>query len=245
MLTFPRFSSALALAALGLSTLAGCGASYQPGRTAGFDLDASPQIDDDDIRKAFEARPQLPGTVRLAYYTFDPKVAGDLDALLAGVPGVSGVYRIPPLLVTGQRRFEAEAPREVTLKKLRLLAARAHADALLVIDHGYRARGANGFAALNVLLVPMLFTPFLDHRVEGYADAYLVDVRNGYLYGHVSEDDRRGPAYATIYAKSVEDLAAEQWQALRAGLSRDLGALLTAEQGRGRAPAGEAKTAGK
>ena len=64
MLTFPRFFSALAIAGLALSTLAGCGGSYMPGRTAGFDPEAPQQIDDDDIRKAFEARPQLPGTVR-------------------------------------------------------------------------------------------------------------------------------------------------------------------------------------
>ncbi len=110
MLSFPRLASSLALAAFSLAGLAGCGVSYTPARTAGFDLDASAQIDDEDIRKAFEARPQLPGTVRLAYYTFDPGIAKDLDAAFAQVPGISGVYRIPPLLVTGERRVEQGRP---------------------------------------------------------------------------------------------------------------------------------------
>src|SRR5262249_23694666 len=146
MLAFPRVARSLALAALafaGLAGLTGCGASYMPGRTAGFDVDAAPQIDDEDIRKAFEARPQLPGTMRVAYYTFDPAIDKDVAATLAAIPGVTGVYRIPSLLVNGQRRFEQGPSREVTVKKLRLLAARAHADALVVIDHGYQSAGAN------------------------------------------------------------------------------------------------------
>src|SRR4051812_33965440 len=99
MLAFPRVA-AFAFAAVALT---GCATSYTPARTAGFDVDGAKQIEDDDIRKAFEARPQLSGEIRVAYYTFDPIVAKDLEASLAAVPGVSSVYRIPPLLVTGQR----------------------------------------------------------------------------------------------------------------------------------------------
>jgi hypothetical protein len=225
----------LAAFALALASLTGCGGAYMPGRTAAFDADGSTQIDDEDIRKAFEARPQLPGEIRVAYYTFDPEVAKDLDVALAAVPGVTSVYRIPPLLVTGQRRVEEGGwgqPREVTVKKLRLLAARAHADALVVIDHGYRAGGANGLAALNILLVPMFFTPFLDNTVDGYAEAYLIDVRNGYLYGHVSEEDKRGKEFATIYDKGVKEVAAEQWATLRGALQKDVGALVATERAR-------------
>jgi hypothetical protein len=236
MLSSSRFAS-LVLAAASLFAATGCGVSYMPGRTAAFDVDHAAQIDDEDIRKAFDAKPQLPGQMRVAYYTFDPQIATDLDATLAKVPGVTSVYRIPPLLVTGQRRVEDHSawapPREVTVKKLRLLAARAHADALVVVDHGYRGGGANPLAAANMLIVPALFLPFLDTTVEGYAEAYLIDVRNGYLYGHVTEDDKRGEAYATIYAKSAKQYADEQWRDLRAALERDLGRLVAAERGKG------------
>jgi hypothetical protein len=250
VLTLARPLAVAVLALAGLAALTGCGGTYAPGRTAGFDADATPQIDDEDIRKAFEARPQLPATVRVAYYTFDPTVAKDLDGALAALPGVSSVYRIPPLLVTGERRLEdpryGQSPaREVTLKKLRLLAARAHADALVVIDHGYRTGGANALAALNVLVVPMLFTPFLDNTVEGYAEAYVVDVRNGYLYGQVAEDDKRGERFATIYAPTAAQVAAEQWKTLGAALQRDLAGLVAAERARVTVPAAAKKAQGE
>jgi hypothetical protein len=233
-----RLWSSLVALSLGVASLTGCGTTFQPGRAAAFDVDSSRQIDDEDIRKAFEARPQLPGTLRVAYYTFDAAIAHDLDAALASVPGVVSVYRIPSLLVNGQRRVEEQdawaAPREVTVKKLRLLAARAHADALVIVDHGYKSGGPNGLAALNVLLVPMLFTPFLDTRIDGYADAFVIDVRNGYLYGHVSEEDQRGKHYANIYDKGVDVLATEQWATLREALTKDLARLVADERARGR-----------
>jgi len=237
MLAFP-FARCLAFAALALAGLSGCGGAYLPGRTAGFDADGATQIDDEDIRKAFEARPQLPGAVRVAYYSFDPLIAKDVEAALATLPGVTSVYPIPALLVTGQRRIEemngSGSGRDVTVKKLRLLAARAHADALVVVDHGYRTGGANGLAALNVLVLPIFFVPFLDNRIDGYAQAFLIDVRNGYLYGQVSEDDRRGPAFATLYSPSAGAIAAEQWKALDASMRRDLASLMATEHAHSR-----------
>jgi dihydroneopterin aldolase len=241
MLSFLRLRplAALAAAALGLSALTGCGTTYQPARAAAFELDPAAHIDDDDIRKAFEARPQLSADLHVAYYCFDPAVARDLDAVLAGMPGVASVYRIPSLMVTGQRRLEEQSawlpPREVTVKKLRLFAARAHADVLVVVDHGYRAGGVNGLAALNILLLPMLFTPFVDTTVDGYAEAFVIDVRNGYLYGHVSEDDKRGEEYARIYDKSARVLAAEQWETLRKAMASDLSRLVSEERARAKA----------
>jgi hypothetical protein len=238
-----RALSALALT-LGLAGLTGCGGVYAPGRSAAFELDAAAQIDDEDIRKAYEARPQLPGEMHVAYYCFDPEVAKDLEATLTALPGVASVYRIPPLMITGERRVEEERgwgpPREVTVKKLRLFAARAHADVLVVADHGYKTGGPNGLAAFDVLLVPALFLPMLDNRVDGYAEAFVIDVRNGYLYGHVTEEDKRGPRYATIYEKGKDEIAAEQWQTLRDGLKNDLGRLVAEERTRAKEPrAGE------
>jgi hypothetical protein len=223
-LAFPALGLALALAGL-----TGCGSAYQPGRGTTFDADASAHIDDEDIRKAYEARPQLPAEMHVAYYTFDPAAAKDLEATIRALPGVSSVYAIPPLMITGQRRFEENAwgqDREVTVKKLRLYAARAHTNVLIVADHGYKTGGVNGLAALNALLVPILFMPFEDNTVEGYAEAFVIDVRNGYLYGHVTEDDKRGPSFATIYAKDAKQIAGEQWETLRDALAKDLGRLL-------------------
>ncbi|MDI3288976.1 hypothetical protein [Polyangium sp. 15x6] len=233
----------LALCALALTALEGCGASYTPSRNTHFEMDREAEIDDEDIRKAFEARPQMPaGAIRLAYYTLDPDVAGDLEKVLGTLPGVTSVYRIPSLLVTGQRRlsegngYPYEPPREVSLKKLRLLAARANTDVLVIVDHGYRSLGANPLIATTALLLPVLFVPFIDTEVKGYVEAFVVDVRNGYLYGHLSEEDTRGETYATIYAKSAKEYADEQWIDLRMSLQKQLVKLVEDERARKPAP---------
>ena len=224
--------------ALVLTIAVGCGGgSYQPSRTASFQVDAEREIDDDDIRKAFDARPQMPSSdIRLSYYTFDPEIAGDLDTTLAGTAGVSSVYRIPPLLVTGQRRDQNSygygPPQEVSIKKLRLLAARAKTDVLVIVDHGYRNGVVNPLVALSWLIVPVLFVPFLDTVVKGYVETFVVDVRNGYLYGHLVQEDERGSAYTTIYGKKAEEYATEQWKDLRIRFGKDLGKLIDEERAR-------------
>lgn len=229
----------LTLSAFALGIGAGCGGgSYQPSRSSNFQIDAEAEIDDDDIRKAFEARPQMPSSaLRLSYYTFDPEIAGDLDKSLASMPGVSSVYRIPPLLVTGQRRLQENngyygPTADVSVKKLRLLAARAKTDVLVIVDHGYRNTGINPLVSFSMMLVPLLFLPFLDTNIKGYVETFVVDVRNGYLYGHLVQEDERGEHYTTIYGKKVEEYAAEQWIDLRTRFGKDLSALLEAERNR-------------
>ncbi|MCU0653994.1 MAG: hypothetical protein MUF64_01465, partial [Polyangiaceae bacterium] len=104
----------------------GCGVStFQPGRSAGFDIEAAKEINDDDVRKAFEARPQLSHPLRVAFYSLDVTRSDDIERSLRQVPGVQDVYRIPPLMVTGQRRFDDphrhQPSQEPSIKKLRLL----------------------------------------------------------------------------------------------------------------------------
>jgi hypothetical protein len=234
-----RMKEFLAFGVFALGIGAGCGGgSYQPSRAANFQIDAEAEIDDDDIRKAFDARPQMPSSaIRLSYYTFDPQIADDLDKSLATMPGVSSVYRIPPLLVTGQRRFQdgnghyGPTP-EVSVKKLRLLAARAKTDVLVIVDHGYQNTGINPLVSFSMLLFPLLFVPFLDTHVKGYVETFVIDVRNGYLYGHLVQEDQRGEHYVTIYGKKFEEYQAEQWKELRTRFGKDLAGLLEAERNR-------------
>lgn len=219
-----------------LGMLTACGGSYQPSRSSNFQIDAEAEIDDDDIRKAFDARPQMPASnIRLAYYTFDPKIAEDLDKTMSTMPGVSSAYRIPPLLVTGERRYQENngyhgQTSDVSVKKLRLLAARAKTDVLVIVDHGYHNNGINGLMGLNMLIVPIFFVPFIDTLVKGYVEAFVIDVRNGYLYGHLVQEDERGTTYTTIYGKKVDEYTAEQWKDLRVRFGKDLAALIEKER---------------
>lgn len=233
----PQMFKLMCALVLGLGV--GCGGgSYQPSRSTNFQIDAEAEIDDDDIRKAFDARPQMPASaIRLAYYTFDPEIADDLDKTMSALPGVSSVYRIPPLLVNGQRRYQENyghygQTTDVSVKKLRLLAARAKTDVLVIVDHGYRNQGINPLVAFAPFLVPILFVPFLDTLIKGYVETFVVDVRNGFLYGHLVQEDERGEEYVTIYHKKVKDYADEQWKELRGRFGKDLAGLLEKERTR-------------
>ncbi len=129
---------------------------------------------------------------------------------------MSSVYSIPALEATGQHRFD-EGPAPTTplsMKKLRLLAARAHADVLVVVDYARRTSVTpNAFAIFDVLILPTLFLPFRDVKVESAVDAFVVDVRNGYMYGHVALTKTDTKPNQTIYADD-DAMTASQWTAL-------------------------------
>src|SRR5258708_4768829 len=86
---------------------AACGGSmYMPSRAANFDPDGTKEVDDEDVKKAFEAKPQLGERFHVAYYSFDPSKDADVEKAIGAVPGVASVYSIPPLVATGQHRFD-------------------------------------------------------------------------------------------------------------------------------------------
>lgn len=215
---------------------------YQPSGGAVFEADAAKEINDEDVRKAFEARPQLSERANIAYYSFDAASGDKLEAALKAWPGTQSVYKIPPLIVTGQRRFDQGSryspPAEVSIKKLRLLAARARADLLVVFDYGHRVLpSANGLVAFSPLILPLLFVPFRDVKVESYMEAFVIDTRNGYLYGHLSVDDEGGEDYLTIYSDRADELIQEQRERLATKMRERLVDLLTRESSRAKVAA--------
>lgn len=219
----------------------GCGAAvYHPGPTTAFEAHPAREITEDDIRVAFQARPQLPERVRVAYFSYDAARVDEIEAALHAIPRVEGTYRIPTVMVTGQRRYSEarpwDPPRDVGIHRLRLLAARARCDVLVVFDYGWRAdRDANGYAALNVLLVPALFAPFLDVRVESYLDTYVIDTRNGYLYRHLSATQRGAEGRVNVWSSAERRLVEGQWGRLMGDTRRDLAAVFA--EGRTAPPA--------
>ena len=217
----------------------GCGVTaYHPGPATAFDAHPDREVTDEDIRTAFGARPQLGDRVRVAYFSYDPGRVEAIETTFRAMPRVEDVYRIPAVLVTGRRRYDEPRPwepaREVSVHQLRLLAARARCDVLVVFDYGHRVeRRPNGYAALNVLLVPALFAPFVDARVESYLDAFVLDVRNGYLYRHTSASERGEVTRLNVWSEADRALIERQWAALLAATRRELDRALD----EGRAPA--------
>jgi hypothetical protein len=226
-----------------LILLAGCGGGvYRPPAASQLDLAPEMEINDEDVRKAFEARPQMLPSFNVAYYSFDSSKAAPIEKLIRGLPQVKDVYSVPPLMVTGERRFSEASPwqpaKPMSVKKLRLLAARAHADVVMIFDYGYKVeRPPNGLVAFGILLVPMLFVPMSDLVVESYLDVYVIDTRNGYLYGHLTADDKGEDSYLLMYSDRDQELLDAQWTKLLAGTQQRLSALIASEQ---RAPAAAA-----
>src|SRR5262247_1707969 len=108
--------------------LPGCGATmYRASGNVPLNPESAKEINDDDVQKAFDAHPQMPAKAKVAYYSFDDGKAQDLEGMLKTIPAVESTYKIAPLLVTGQRKYaqpwEAPPQQEISIKKLRLLAA--------------------------------------------------------------------------------------------------------------------------
>ncbi len=204
--------------------LSACGTARVHAPDYTFSPDDARQIDDDSIARAFEAKPQLPAKFNVAYFAFEDSKSAEYESWLKQIEGVEGVYHIPSVWAGGQRRFQnarhtwpPQQPKVPSIKELRLLAARAHCDVLVVFDYGYHVKGdVNGWAALNILLVTPLFTPFLDQAESSYLDVYLVDVRNGYLYGSVATEESSMTESLTIWETddAEQEALAASWSKL-------------------------------
>ena len=216
----------------------GCGGQvYVPSRGSGFEMDPAFEINDQDIAKAFAARPQLDKTYRVAYYSFAPERAKALGEMILGLPNVELAYHLPSLLVTGQRRpdegyrygyYGHQSPPKFSIKKLRLLAARSRCDLVLIVDKRHRVEdGPNGWVVLNILVLPVLFVPFLDVEVHSALDAYLIDTRNGYLYAHISADAQGGEDTVTVWNSVAAEQVESQWTKLLGDAREQLSKLLT------------------
>ncbi len=117
------------------------------------------------------------------------------------------------------RRSLAQVVREV-----RLGAARQHLDAVLIYEPFGRSSEAGNILSVTKIALIGFFLPTEDVEAEGFAQAVLVDVRNGYTYGTasaVSEKPTRrlstsgnnskvqADARAEAQARAVEKLTGE------------------------------------
>jgi len=219
------------LAGLTLSLTTGCATrSYRTADAWTPTAPADRQVDA-AIEQALLAAPQMVASPRVAVYSLAPERADAVVEALEGVEGLSGVYALPAFLVDGDALDPHTAPASPDLDRLRLLAAQARCDLLVLADHRWdQQTGVNGLVALNALLVPALFTPFLKVEVESSLDSYVFDVRNGYLYGAVSARQSGADRFNTVYAVEHPELVEDHWAPLVAETQTSLAALLAVER---------------
>ncbi len=165
--------------------------SYAP--SASYGENEIRNINDEDILKAFESGPQIVFPVRIAWYNMGN------DSLYKSLFPRSGKvalnYQIPKTLVEGFSPFmDTERgyiyyarPIPLNLKALRLLAARAKCDLLVLVSARFNEkRSVNNLAWLNLFIVPLFFTDYMDVLYRYEAELYVFDVRNGYMYRHAA-----------------------------------------------------------
>lgn len=169
--------------------MSGCGVQVFRPRVVVDPHDAR-EITDQDIQKAFRARPQLRLPATLALYEMGPQDKA-LPRHLKRLRGVRTVYEVPALLVEGPRadpshgRSMRSHGRQVvvSLKKLRLLSARARSDVLVLSSTTVTTRAQpNWLLCFAPLLVTSLVLPMNHVQVTVQREVLVLDVRNGYLY---------------------------------------------------------------
>jgi hypothetical protein len=219
-----------------LFELAGCiGHQYA---TPSYDasLDTLRQISDEDIRNALNARPQLLPPVNLAVYNSGYPFAFNSDSL-RHLDGISRVYEIPRVLVDGgasedatrhSLRYYRVGQRPIDQKQLRLLAAQAKCDLLLLYHVTVKEDvETNALIWTHILIIPGLFMPSFHVNLSARGDAFYFDVRNGYLYCHATAETTYARRYVTYWTtEQLPDLRNELVATLGPALLQQTSAVL-------------------
>ena len=191
------------------------------------------EITDEEIRNAFEADPQIRLPLRIAWYNLGTDTV--LDEISVSQYEVESSYSIPKTIIegfgvgTGYSRYGYSEPTTVNLRALRLAAARAKCDVLVLVGSSFRGdTRPNLLAVFNILLLPMLFNPSVNISADYAVEMYVIDVRNEFLYGQIAYDpDPIVERYLTIARASaaIEEARIQLMEEAGDQLSSDLNAL--------------------
>ncbi len=180
---------------------------------------------DEEIKKVFDLKPQLPKPFKIGVYFVDNSLRSydfrwnsedketilNLEEELKKTGEVSKIFLINESVVTGK-----------DLKSLRLAAAHHGADALLMISSTHDTEGyANGMAATYLLLLPMLFVPGTTTDALFITRAALWDVRNEYLYMAVESESFKRKRASMINSDPKEQLLKAKKDSLN-GLKKEI-----------------------
>ncbi len=184
-------------------------------------------VTDEEIKKVFDLKPQLPKPFKVGVYfvdnlhrnmdlrwnSEDKQSIIKLEEELKKTGEVSKVFLINESVVGGQ-----------DLKSLRLAAAHHGADALLMISSTSATDQYVNAAALSyILLLPALFVPGTVTDALFITRAALWDVRNEYLYMAVESESMKRKKAPPIKSHVNEELAkakSDSMNGLRAEILR-------------------------
>ncbi|HEX9658179.1 MAG TPA: hypothetical protein VGB89_14840 [Bacteroidota bacterium] len=150
------------------------------------------QVTEDEIKQAYELKPQLPSPYKLAVYFDEPKRNENYYYYRDQHPLWRGEDKDSILLI-GKELLEKGVISDMyvissteaasDLKSIRLSAARHGADAVLIINTVTDIdRYNNPWGVSYVLLVPMAFLPGSEMDALVMTKATMWDVKNQYLY---------------------------------------------------------------
>jgi len=198
------------------------------GGSAGFQQAAprmpvskEPVTNDDEVKRAFELQAQLPKPYRLGVLFLDtPPGAGEERAwrwepehrsqLMKALEAIEGKGEIGTVVSIARAAVVGD-----DLHAIRVAAARQGVDAVLVVTGSDAVEHAlNGWATTYLAVLPMLFAPGTELRVDFTIQAELWDVRNEYLYLAAEAEARAEQARAFPYIDREEASAQAQTESL-------------------------------
>ncbi len=194
-------------------------------------------VTEDDIQRAIELKPQLPAPFKLAIYLARPKAnwryesswiwAGEDKAkLLEMGTELKNKNIISEVFIIGDSILEG-----TDNKAIRLAAARAGADAVLIVNGvGAIDRYNNVLGSTYILLVTQFFIPGTEIDSLVMLSASMWDVRNQYLYlsseAEGSANESR-PAFFAEESRVTKSAKANALAALKVELLNRLSSMST------------------
>lgn len=204
-----------------VALIAGCGTSrgFDRGNLRAQITGTQKTVTEEDIQSVLELKPQLPFPFKLAIYFAQPKQNDtswsqnwiwspkDKEAFMSAGHSLKEKGIISDILFVNEALVSGNSGQPLSNRKaVRLAAARAGADAVLII-HGISAndRYNNNLGPLYLFIVTAFFVPGTELDSMLMAHAALWDVRNDFLY---LSAEAEGISHQKRPAAFIEDLIA-------------------------------------
>ena len=174
------------------------------------------QVNDEDIRKALETNPQIHLPLNLAIYNSSQNTYAFEDSI-STLAELNRVIEISPALLDASSYYKSQqyggwnrypsAPVSIDLKKLRLYAAQAKSDLVLFIStsHSFK-EDVNILSPLYAGLITIPFIPGQNVRLDSFMEAYIIDVRNGFLYASHRDKKTLKKKFARVFFRDKIDV---------------------------------------